>query len=172
MTQAWSTYLLPFSQEVKKPPEFKCFRRWFRRIKGFIILKLLHSGSGRRITDAQPAVDKWLAANFTAESRNTPVYKRGPYQHHKGDREQLERGFNLLHTDIPYGGLRVLSRMTDIRDDTLYQERDNLTTNPLWRSRRESQPRAHKALSDKAELMPLSRIVRMQTYSSGTIGIP
>jgi hypothetical protein len=68
-----------------------------------------------------PAVDKCLSTNFTAESRCTHVSKRGPYQHHKDNLQQLEPVFNLLHTDIPYGRLTVLSKMTYINDATLCQ---------------------------------------------------
>jgi hypothetical protein len=109
--------------------------------------------------DAEPpTVESWLANIFPSGGTEFPLYKRGPYQHHKDNRLALEPIFRALSGYIPDGGLSRLAGRVGLKVTTLSCWKRMLARDPTWRPSRDAYALPHRIFTDAQEARLLGRI--------------
>jgi hypothetical protein len=100
---------------------------------------------------ALPTAEAWLTTILPPEQVTHPVYRRPPYQYHKGHVSQLGFVFPALQTDVPFGGLALLSKRVHITRPTLSTWRQKVQGDPAWRPSRRAYAAPQRIFTDSQE---------------------
>jgi hypothetical protein len=87
------------------------------------------------------------------------VYKRPGYRKHKDRFDDIEWIFRSLQSEVPYGGIARLSKLTNITASTLQRWKVKVDTHPTWRPSHQAYSDVKRISTDEQEQRLLTRLM-------------
>jgi hypothetical protein len=112
------------------------------------------------MSDIPPiSLDAWLFRFLPSDKSSNPFYKRHPYRNHKDRVDEVTPVFAALNSDIPFGGLALLSKATSISDSILSSWKRHLSNDLDWRPSRAHYGRQRRIFTDEQDIRLVIHII-------------